>query len=132
MLSENFKLQSAHNILLIDDEVDFTELTAALLRFYDFTVTTLNDASHVMALLESQPAQLVVTDLMMPRVDGLQLIQQLRERTATATIPILTLTAKVLTDSERKFLLQHQVVVLTKPFEPQRLVDQIRQLLCTG
>lgn len=132
MLSENFKLQSAHNILLIDDEADFTELTAALLRFYDFTVTTLNDASHVMAQIESQPAQLVVTDLMMPRVDGLQLIQQLRERPATATIPILTLTAKVLTDSERKFLLQHQVVVLTKPFEPQRLVDQIRQLLCAG
>ena len=120
------------HILLIDDEVDFTELTAAWLRFYDFTVTTLNDAAHAMATLDLQPVQLVVTDLMMPQVDGMQLIQQLRERPTTATVPILTLTAKVLTDSERKFLLQHRVVVLTKPFEPQRLVDQIRQLLCSG
>lgn len=119
----------AQKILLIDDEKDFTELTSALLGFHDLDVSAINDSVAVDQLLEEQDYALVVTDLMMPHVDGFEIVKKVRAKPKYANIPIMVLSAKVLSDSERKFLLQQKVHVLTKPFEPQGLVDQITRLL---
>lgn len=119
----------AKNILLVDDEVDFTELTGTLLRFHDFEVDSYNDPIDVEKVMEGKHYDLIVTDLMMPKIDGFALVQNIRGKVNYKKTPIIVLSAKTLNDVERKILLQNDVHFLTKPFEPQALVDEIRQLV---
>lgn len=116
-------------ILLIDDEKDFTELTSTLLRFHDMEVDVVNDPRELNQRLQKTPYRLVVTDLMMPEIDGFRLIETLRSDKAYKKVPMIALSAKVLTDQERKFLLVNEVHFLPKPFEPQNLVEQIERIL---
>lgn len=112
-------------ILLIDDEQDFTELTSTLLKFNDFDVEVLNDPIEVRRLLDSSSFDLIVTDLMMPGMDGFELIRNIRALPPYKDKPIFVLSAKTLNDEERKFLLQNRIKLISKPFEPQGLVDEI-------
>ncbi|MBI2083803.1 MAG: response regulator [Deltaproteobacteria bacterium] len=116
-------------VLLIDDEQDLTELLKTLLEFHDLDADTCNDSRQVEQAFLSAQYNLVVTDLMMPEIDGFQLIQKIREKENYRTVPIIALSAKTLTDEERKFLLRNNIHFSIKPFEPQDLVEQISQLL---
>lgn len=116
-------------ILLVDDENDFTELTGTLLDFHGLAVDTINDSLDVEKTITKTQYDLIVTDLMMPHLNGFQLIEKIRTFPAYQKSPIIVLTAKPLNDEERKFLLQNHAHFLMKPFEPLGLVEQIRQLL---
>lgn len=119
----------AKKILLIDDEPDFTELIRTLLGFHGLQVDVFNDPAPVAANIQTTKYDLIVSDLMMPGLDGFQLVDKIRSQTAYKKTPVIVLSAKTLTDDERKTLMNHQVHFLTKPFEPQGLVEQIQQLL---
>lgn len=115
-------------ILMIDDERDFTELAATLLRFHNFEVDAYNESLNVDKHLMAKQYDLIVTDLMMPDVDGFKVIENIRAIPNYAKVPVIVLSAKVLTDAERKFLMQQEAHFVMKPFEPQELVDKIRLL----
>ncbi|MBF0492707.1 MAG: response regulator transcription factor [Deltaproteobacteria bacterium] len=116
-------------ILIIDDEPDFTELAATMLGFHGFQMTAVNDPLRVENTIDQHPFDLIVTDLMMPGLDGFKLIKKIRSRVSYQQTPLIVLTAKIISDEERKFLLNHQVQVVSKPFHPHQLVEQIRKLL---
>jgi DNA-binding response OmpR family regulator len=116
-------------ILLIDDEKDFTDLISSLLAFHDHKVDCINDPLKVETALARQPYALIVTDIMMPNLNGFDLIAKIRALEAYRSVPIVVLSAKSLEDEDRKFLLRHGVHFVMKPFEPIGLVDQINQLL---
>ena len=116
-------------IFMVDDESDFTELTGTLLGFHGFDVEACNDPIKAKDRLLAQKMDLVVTDLMMPGLDGFGLVDFLRQQPQYQAVPIIVLSAKILNDQERKFLLQNKVHFQTKPFEPHQLVDQVRHLL---
>ena len=116
-------------ILLVDDEKDFTDLICTLLGFHNFGVESVNDPVDMEALITQKKFDLVVTDLMMPNLSGFDVVDQIRAKAEYKETPIIVLSAKVLNDEERKFLLQRKVHFVMKPFEPQGLVEQIRQLL---
>lgn len=116
-------------ILLIDDEKDFTELTGTLLRFHDMDVDTYNDPLEVEKKIDAKQYDIVVTDIMMPDIDGFELIRRLKQKPNYKNTPIVVLSAKVITDEERKFLFQNNVSLLMKPFDPQGLVEHIAQIL---
>lgn len=116
-------------VLLIDDEEDFTELIGTLLSFHNISVDIFNDPSKVEDAIQKNQYSLFVTDLMMPNIDGFTLIDQIRAHPNYQKTPIITLSAKVLNDEERKRLFQHEVHFMSKPFEPQELVDLITQLI---
>lgn len=113
-------------VLFIDDEQDFTILVSTLLGFHDFEVDARNNPREVAGCLKDHNYDVIVTDLMMPEVDGFEIIRQVRADPRHQKIPILVLSARTLSDEERKFLLQNDVHFVMKPFEPQGLVDQIR------
>lgn len=119
----------AKKILLVDDEKDFTELTGTLLQFHDLNVDTINDPIAVAESLGKNKYDLIVTDLMMPGLNGFELITQLRQKTDYARTPVVVILAKILTDDERKQLLKNDVHFIMKPFEPETLVDLIVKLL---
>lgn len=119
----------SHHVLLIDDEPDFTELTSTLLAFHGMHTMCVNAPERAEAAIREAMPDIIVTDLMMPRLDGIHLATQVRAMPGGAQVPILMLTAKILSDEERRRLLDANVVLLTKPFEPHRLVAQIQELL---
>lgn len=116
-------------VLLIDDERDFTELTGTLLDFHNIEVDMVNDPRVVEEKLKTGKYDIIVTDLMMPNINGFQLIDKIRQHEEYQKKPVLVLTAKPLTDEERKFLFQNKVSFMTKPFEPLGLVEQIQELV---
>lgn len=121
--------QSVKKILIIDDEVDFVEITSAMLGFYDYNVVAFTDPTLVLTALQKEVYSLIVTDLMMPKINGFQLIETIRAQAGYQATPIIVLSAKTLSDEERKFILKNKVNLMVKPFEPQGLVDQIQNLL---
>lgn len=115
-------------ILIVDDEPDFTELAATLLAFHDLDVDAFNDSFKVEEALLKTPYALIVTDIMMPGLNGFELVDKIRALPEYKKTPVIVLTAKPLNDEERKHLLRHDVHFMMKPFEPLTLVEQIRQL----
>lgn len=115
--------------MLIDDEKDFTELIGTLLGFHNLDVDTLNDPAEVAESLSKKKYALIVTDLMMPDIDGFSLIRELRRRDDYREVPVIVISAKPLTDEERKFLFQNKIRFLPKPFDPHALVEEITRTL---
>lgn len=115
-------------ILFIDDEKDFTILISTLLGFHDFEVDALSDSQQVEGQIAKNRYDAVVTDLMMPGLDGFGVIRLIRQHPGFQKTPLIVLSARTLSDEERKFLLQNDVHFVMKPFDPQGLVDQIRGL----
>lgn len=122
----------SEHVLLVDDEVDFTELTKTLIGFHGYEVEALNDPLQVEARCLEKKFDIIIVDLMMPGIDGFLLIEKLRKIKTCEKTPVIVLSAKILTDAERKRLLQNEAHFITKPFEPQTLVENILNLLGTA
>jgi len=119
-------------ILVVDDEPDVIELLEFNLRGAGFDVISAEDgATALKKARESAPA-LVILDLMLPEVDGIEVCKILRRHPATAAIPIIMLTAKA---SEIDRVLGLELGAddyVTKPFSPRELVLRVKGLLRRG
>ncbi len=116
-------------ILVVDDEQDVTELISTFLSFYNLEVDTINDPTEVENAVQQNSYNLLILDLMMPKIDGFTLISKLKENSVSKDIPIIVITAKTLTDDERMFLLKHNAHLLMKPYEPQNLLEFVTKNL---
>ena len=116
-------------ILVVEDDHDIAGLIEHYLRKAGHDVHRLSDGSAVMPHLSSGPADLVILDLMLPGMDGLLVCQALRSEPATASIPVIMLTARA-EESDRLtgFELGADDYV-TKPFSPRELTARVTALL---
>jgi len=116
-------------ILVVDDEPDAVELVDFNLKAAGFDVTAAEDGQEALKKARATLPDLIVLDLMLPEVDGLEVCKILRRDPATAAIPILMLTAKAAEiDRVLGFELGADDYV-TKPFSPRELVLRVRNLL---
>jgi two-component system phosphate regulon response regulator PhoB len=116
-------------ILIVDDEPDALEVLGFKLREAGYTPIFAKDGSRALAAARDERPDLMVLDLMLPEVDGLEVCKILRRDPATAGIPILMLTARA---SEMDRVLGLELGAddyVTKPFSPRELVLRIRKLL---
>src|SRR3989338_4022600 len=116
-------------IMVVDDEEDVTFLLSSLLEFHDFSVKIHNNSKEVMVDLESGAYSLMVTDYMMPGLDGLHLCEHIRKSEKTKAMKIVMLTAKELTSEEHKKLLDLNVTIVKKPYQPNELVARICEII---
>ena len=116
-------------ILLVDDEPDLVELIQYALEAEGFTVLTAADGVEGLALAEAERPDLLVVDVMMPRMDGVELTAQVRERGALRLTPILMLTARTDERDEIAGLEAGADDYLPKPVSPKRLVSRVKALL---
>lgn len=116
-------------IMVVDDETDVTFLLSSLLEFHDFSITTFNNAKGVAEELEANPYALMVTDFMMPGLDGIKLCEFVRISSKNKNIHMIMLTAKELTKEEHEKLLKLNVYVVKKPYQPNELVEKIKETL---
>ena len=116
-------------VLIVDDEPDLVELIEYALETAGFRVLTASDGVEGLALAEAEKPDLIVVDIMMPRMDGIALTERLRERAALRLTPILMLTART---DERDEILGLEAGAddyLPKPVSPKRLVSRVKALL---
>jgi len=113
-------------ILVADDDPHIRELLRLILRKEDYAVLEAENGEHALRILEKEPVQLAVVDVMMPFKDGLELCGEIREH---YDIPVILLTAKgELADKEKGFRSGTDDYIV-KPFEPRELIFRIKALL---
>jgi two-component system OmpR family response regulator len=118
---------SPPRLLVADDEPNIRELLAASLRFAGFDVTTAADGPEALAEARSGRPDLLVLDVMMPGVDGLQVVQRLRQEGSRS--PVLFLTARDTTEDKVTGLTVGGDDYVTKPFSLDEVVARVRALL---
>lgn len=121
-----------HNILLVDDEEMFLSslFDGLRRRFPDFTFRTANNGEMALAQLGRQPADLVITDLKMPKMDGFQLITAMHSR--YPAIPLLIMTAHSTELSEGRAMASGALHCIDKPVDLAELARRIDELFSTG
>ncbi|HWH68414.1 MAG TPA: response regulator [Candidatus Sulfotelmatobacter sp.] len=119
-------------ILVVDDEPEAVELVGFNLHQAGFDVLTAGDGTAALKQARAILPSLIVLDLMLPGVDGLEVCKMLRRDPATASIPIIMLTAKA-AEMDRVLGLELGADdYVTKPFSPRELVLRIKKLLQRG
>ncbi|MBO4450559.1 MAG: response regulator transcription factor [Clostridiales bacterium] len=112
------------NLLIADDEKEIIRLLKVYLDANEYNVLEANDGAQALAVLNSAPVDIAVVDIMMPKVDGYQLIKKIRER-KDKYIPVIIISAKVGL-SDRIFGMDIGADdYVTKPFEPLEVVAKI-------
>lgn len=116
-------------ILVIDDEPDLVELVQFNLNKEGYEIIVAQDGRSGLEIALKLVPNLVVLDLMMPEMDGLEVCRQLRSDPRTRQIPIIMLTAKAAEADRIVGLELGADDYLTKPFSPRELVARVRALL---
>lgn len=116
-------------LLVVDDNPDNRNLLRALLEPAGFGVATARDAKEGLELALSQPFHAIITDILMPDVDGLQLIQALRNQPDTKSIPILATSAGIFPRDQARSLAVGAYAFLEKPFGRERLLALLAEML---
>ena len=116
-------------ILIVEDDPDISELVAHYLDKAGFASDRIASGRDAVAAIAARPPDLVILDLMLPQVDGLEICRVVRSDKKTAAIPIIMLTARG-EESERIVGLEIGADdYLAKPFSPNELVARVRALL---
>ena len=117
-------------IVVVDDEAHITRAVQMKLTKAGFEVETACDGRQAWEIIQRDPPQVVVTDLQMPHMDGVELCQHIREWEPTQGLPVILLTARGLEFDEdeisRSLQLSH---VLWKPFSPRELLKCVQESL---
>ena len=116
-----------HTIALVDDDRNILTSVSMALEAEGFKVRTYTDGYEALRALTSQPADLAVLDIKMPRMDGMELLGRLREN--SSTLPVIFLTSKDDEVDEVLGLRMGADDYITKPFTQRLLVERIRALL---
>jgi DNA-binding response OmpR family regulator len=119
-------------ILVVDDEPEAVELIEFNLKQAGFGSISAGDGAEALKKARSLEPALIVLDLMMPEMDGLEVCRILRRDPATASIPIIMLTAKAAEMDRIVGLELGADDYLTKPFSPRELVLRIKRILQRG
>jgi chemosensory pili system protein ChpA (sensor histidine kinase/response regulator) len=120
---------TVRRVLLVDDSISVRKFVGHMLERAGFRVVTANDGADALQQLADTPVDAVITDLEMPRVNGYELIEDLRRRPATRDVPIVVLTTRTgdkHLSLARSLGVQHYV---GKPVDEQAFVRLIRSLV---
>ena len=116
-------------MLVVDDDPVILRLLQVNFEMAGFTVSTAADGAEALAAATSEPPDLVVSDVMMPRMNGLELVSALDADDRTRRIPVVLLSARAQADDVIEGFRAGADDYVTKPFEPLDLVDRVNRLL---
>lgn len=124
-------MKPQHNrILIVDDDSAIRIVTEATLgHLGGFEVTTAESGRAAVELCRHESFDLILIDVMMPRLDGPATVRILRDEGLLGTVPFAFLTAKVQSDARETLLGLGATEVIAKPFDPTSLVETARQLI---
>lgn len=115
------------NILVIDDNAVIREVVTFTLHDYH-RVTTANNGKEGFALAEASQFDLIISDLKMPEMDGIEFVTEIRKISSYANTPILILTVNI-EGNKDKIKDSGATGWIVKPFEPNKLLETITDVL---
>jgi len=118
-------------VLVVDDDPVILKLLEVNFEMEGFTVLVAHDGEEGIEVARRNQPDVVVSDIMMPKKSGLELVVALKGDTSTSEIPIILLSAKAQNADVRTGLEAGADDYVTKPFEPLDLVDRVNRLLET-
>lgn len=119
--------EDAPTILLVEDDADILDFNKTLLQGNGYNVVTARNGKEAIELLSADLPDIIVTDMMMPEMDGMALLKTVTGNVATDHIPVIVLSAK--TSARTEGVKQGAQVYLEKPFVPAELVAVINNQL---
>lgn len=117
------------NILLVEDDAMIRDMMARRLKWEGFDVVTAANGAHAMALVQSEPIDLVLMDMGLPVMDGWQAAKRIKAAPETSAMPIIALTAYAMTDDRTKCIDAGCDDYEAKPINFARLLVKMRALL---
>jgi DNA-binding response OmpR family regulator len=119
----------AATVLVVEDDPVILRLLEVNFELEGFTVVLAHDGIEGVEVARAASPDVIVSDIMMPRASGIELVQTLKQDEATASIPIVLLSAKAQTADLKTGLDAGADDYVTKPFEPLDLVERVNALL---
>ncbi|MBK5910219.1 phosphate regulon transcriptional regulatory protein PhoB [Rhodothalassium salexigens] len=116
-------------ILFVEDEASLTELVRYNLERENFDVTCAADGEEGLMMATEVPPDLILLDWMLPNLSGIEICRRLRRNTATASVPIIMLTARTEEADRVRGLDTGADDYITKPFSPRELIARINAVL---
>jgi CheY-like chemotaxis protein len=116
-------------ILVADDERDIRELIGFTLRFAGFDVVLTADGIEAIEKAPLEQPDLILLDVRMPKITGYEVCRQLKENPVTSAIPIVFLSAKGQDGEIKQGLASGAVEYIVKPFAPDELTNQVKDIL---
>lgn len=114
-------------LVLADDDPNITGVVARYLRFQGFDVTTVGNGAEAVDAVLAEPPDLLLIDIMMPEVDGLDAVRRIRSEASLAAMPILVFSA--LSERFEDATAAGADGIITKPYNLADLVERIRSTL---
>lgn len=119
----------ATRVMVIDDEEDYRIIISEVLRSAGMEVSLAKDGEEGLRLLKAKPADIVLVDWMMPRLDGEQFCRAMRAEAALKDLPVIMLTVKQTADEELEALHFGVDDFVVKPFKAPELLARVRAAL---
>ena len=119
--------------MVVEDTHQIRELLEATLRFQGYTVDSAQDGEEALEKISKQPPELIITDLLMPNMDGYALLYRLHGNPETRHIPILVLSATYVSREDKEFaLILGAQEFMEKPFDISEFLLKIGEMLAQG
>ncbi len=116
-------------ILVVDDEIYIVHILEFTLTMEGYEVVTASDGEEALRRIEQDRPDLLVLDIMMPKLDGYEVCRRLREDEELRNLPVILLSAKGRPIDRETGLEVGADDYIVKPFSPRRLLEKIRDLL---
>ncbi len=120
---------SNRTIMVVDDDPDIVTIVKTILEVKGYVVQSASSGQEVLSLLKEQKPDLIILDVMMPQMDGLEVLTRLKGNPATSSIPVILLTAKVQYEDVLGGYKLGADYYITKPFTSTQLMTGINSLL---
>ena len=117
------------SILIVDDELDVARVLEKMLKKKGYKIQVAFDGLEALKKLHRNHFELVITDLLMPRLDGMRLLKKIREK--WPTLPVMVITAVGDEQLHHKLLSMGVSAYLRKPFERKQLFDAVAEIIQT-
>jgi CheY-like chemotaxis protein len=120
-------------ILIVEDVQNILDFLQVTLQFKGYPVVTARNGQEALERIQAQTPALVITDILMPRIDGYALVYRLRTNPATRRIPIIFLSATYVTPEDKDFALNLGAArFLEKPVDTEELLLSVAEILNQG
>jgi len=121
--------KSKGQILIVDDDPHAVEILTLMLGREGYECASATSGAAALDRLHNGPMDVILLDVMMPEMDGLQVCERLRQDETLREIPVILLTAKVQAADRRRFTELGVRSMIAKPFDPLRLAEDVAAAL---
>ena len=123
------KPKDGPTVLVVDDDPGVREVVRLSLELEGYLVKEAGGAEEGLAAVDNEAPDLILLDVMMPHVDGWEMLRQIQERHGAGSIPIVMFSGKVDAQTAAQAAARGAQGFVGKPFDPQQLVDQAKQIV---